>query len=148
MKTYSILGLFILLQCGRIFADTNTGLLQATLRGAVEVPDCEKFKPDETCCDVDLKKAKLLLGDFTSLASTNQCVASIAEIEKSGVLIPKCPEGKDQIRGLDSTYPTGGIFVLYNGKPALYQLGHGNEVGFYLFERIACQISYRGERAG
>ena len=42
------------------------------------------------------------------------------DYKKEEIEVPKCPEDLDDIKGLDNTHPSGGIFALYTGDNSLF----------------------------
>lgn len=91
----------------------NLGTINSIRNGFGTVNECTKaqeFKND--CNDESLEDIKELL-NFTT---TSQCIASMQDYKDSGIEIPTCPKNSDQIKGLDNTHPTGGIFALYTGN--------------------------------
>ena len=69
--------------------------------------DFEQIEPCHLC---DPTSHSSLLEKFSTEVS---CVSTIADIEKSGVDVPKCPKKNEPIDFLDNTYPTGALFVGY-----------------------------------
>jgi hypothetical protein len=91
-----------------IFADTNLGTIISEKNGFARIKECT---PDES---EKLKCRDEELGPLTSIltqVTTNQCL--ISKDQYSSLNLPKCPKGKDKIKGLDNTHPAAGVFVTY-----------------------------------
>lgn len=103
----------LLIFCQNLNAETNLGTLNTVQNGFGTVEECKSSKDEDSECKVDLYES---LKDVLNFTTTNQCISTKTELKESGVSIPKCPKSEDQVKGLDNTYPTVGIFALYNGR--------------------------------
>lgn len=118
MKNIKVISIFLLfftvVMSFEVFADTNLGTLHTIKNGFATVKECESVGGSPTTiCNTELYKQ---LGGMIEFSTTNQCIASKAQIQASGQKIQKCPDSIDDIRGLDNTYPNGGMFALYTGN--------------------------------
>ena len=94
---------------------SNLGTINTIQNGLATIKECEEQNNPERNCNYDgLEELKGIL----NLTTTGQCLASQAQFQESGLQVPKCPESLDQLKGLDNTYPTGGIFALFTGDNA------------------------------
>lgn len=97
-----------------VFAETTMGTIRTIENGFATVEECHSDAeiPTPHCpSDFDREISELL-----NFATTNQCIAETQQFESLGMDIPACPDDSTQVRGLDNTHPTGGIFTLYNGE--------------------------------
>ena len=98
---------------------TNLGTINTIRNGFATVKECAKEK-DQCNRDPNPIKHDKALEDVLNLATTNQCVAGVTAYEKAGIKVPKCPEDSCDIKGLDNTHPSRGIFALYTGDNDLF----------------------------
>jgi hypothetical protein len=128
--TYKQLFFLIFFPC-LSWADTNLGTLNTVKNGFGHLNECSSRSDKPGCRD----SSSHSLTDILDFATTNQCIASQTDFQASGLNVPDCPQGSDQIRGLDNTYPSVGTFALYTGKNNnfIFDLAQnylaGNQVG-------------------
>ena len=111
---YFIISIFFLLHICQ--ANTNLGVLNTIRNGFAEVKSCREISnsnQEEEICHPDLPDD---IKEILNLVSKNQCLASKLEYQNINIDIPDCPSSTDQIKGVDNTYPSSGIFVFYNGE--------------------------------
>lgn len=94
----------------------DLGTLNSVNNGFGTVEECEEDDSLNGCNG----KMDDALKDILDLATVNQCVASHAEVENSGIDIPNCPQPGTDFRGLDHTFPSGGIFAMYMGNNSAF----------------------------
>tara|TARA_Y100000782_G_scaffold97334_1_gene110275 strand:- start:471282 stop:472979 length:1698 start_codon:yes stop_codon:yes gene_type:complete len=94
----------------------DLGTLNSVNNGFGTVEECEEDDSLNGCSG----KMDDALKDILDLATVNQCVASHAEVENSGIDIPNCPQPGTDFRGLDHTFPSGGIFAMYMGNNSAF----------------------------
>lgn len=96
-----------------IIASTNLGTINTISNGFATINECPPANNSSTSiCNTEIFKEFM---DLIKFATTNNCIASNAAIRATGQTIPRCPKSNNEIRGLDNTYPTAGIFALYTG---------------------------------
>jgi len=90
------------------------GTLNTIQNGFATVAECQSDQREGVnCAGTALDES---LKDILNLTTTNQCVASSEELQNTGIAIPNCPEANDSLKGLDHSYPSGGIFSVYTGN--------------------------------
>ncbi|WP_127718005.1 protein-arginine deiminase family protein [Halobacteriovorax sp. HLS] len=98
--------LFFLILSPSSIAGTNLGTITSVKNGFATIKECSVAEEVSLPCrERDLG----VLSGILDQVSTNQCITS-SESYKN---LPKCPQGEDQVKGLDNTYPSGGVFVTY-----------------------------------
>ncbi|MDA9793054.1 protein-arginine deiminase domain-containing protein [Bacteriovoracaceae bacterium] len=103
-----IFGVYVSFAC----AETNLGTLNTIKTGFATLKECESTDKGLGTCPGNPLQG---LEDLLNFTTTNQCIASKSHFKNHEVSIPKCPGSNDQIKGLDNTFPTAGIFALYTG---------------------------------
>ena len=93
-----------------IFGKTNLGTINTIRNGFATIKECRASAMD-ICLEAPLDSIK----DILNFTTSNQCLASEMSFGKMNMAIAKCPQSDDQVRGLDNTYPSAGVFALYTG---------------------------------
>ena len=117
MKNISIFIIFVLSKTVAAQDTTNLATINTIRNGFATVNECQRCYKDEPCFDDSFK---MLLEEDLELATIGQCIASLEDYKKEGMDVPKCPEDLNDIKGLDNTHPSGGIFALYTGDNSLF----------------------------
>lgn len=95
------------------FAGTNLGTINSVKNGFATIEECTSSSKETGPC---AKSSLGILSNLLDQVTTNQCL--ISKDEYKDFNIPKCPTGKDKIKGLDNTHPAAGVFVTYMGVNA------------------------------
>jgi len=95
------------------------GTVNSINNGFGTVQECQSSN-ENSGCNRDLEN---LLSGILNLTTQNQCIASRQEFNQSGIDIPNCPDPNGGFRGLDHSYPSGGIFGLYTGDNSAFLHG-------------------------
>jgi hypothetical protein len=109
--------IFVLLYGLQVYAETNLGAINSIQNGFLESSECG---PNEASINNCPSPAVSDLFNILNLATQNQCIASEVEYQSQGVSLPECPDESDQIKGMDNTHPTGGMFAYYYGNNASF----------------------------
>ena len=97
-----------------VFSSTNLGTINTIQNGFATIDECSNnLNSASNDCENLLD---IQLSGILTLPTTNECIASNAQIKASGHKIPKCPKSINELKGLDNTHPNGGIFALYTGN--------------------------------
>ncbi len=98
----------------QVASTEQLGTLNTIQNGFATVAECQNEQTEGVnCAGTALDES---LKDILNLATTNQCVASNEDLQNTGIDIPNCPEASDSLKGLDHSYPSGGIFSVYTGN--------------------------------
>ena len=96
--------------CPTLWSNTNLGTILTIEKGLATVKECQKEEIKSGPCLPDPLEG---LRDILNFATTNQCLAGAASLKNAGIEVPECPDGFDDLKGLDNTYPSSGIFAIY-----------------------------------
>lgn len=99
-----------------LHARTNQGTLNSLNSGFTLSEACHTDENERDCPS----DAMMGLLGILDLATQNQCVASELDFQNKGLSLPPCPDEDDEIRGVDNTHPSGGMFVNYYGGNASF----------------------------
>lgn len=99
----------LILSVSGLLAETNLGTINTIISGRASLRECGTGRSGG-CQDSALPDQ---LASIIKNASVGSCISSAYDLQKSGVDVPKCPKGEGDLKGLDHTYPAGGIFALY-----------------------------------
>ncbi len=91
-----------------LVCETNLGTINTIENGMATIKECQA-DIEEDCLYEPFEELK----DILNFTTTNQCLAEEMLFQEHGIQVPECPQSPDDIKGLDNTYPTGGIFALY-----------------------------------
>ena len=116
-KSISIFIIFVLSKTVAAQGTTNLATINTIRNGFATVNECQRCYTGESCFD---ESFKLLLEEDLELVTIGQCIASLEDYKEEGMEVPKCPEDLNDIKGLDNTHPSGGIFALYTGDNSLF----------------------------
>ena len=120
MKRLFALSLFFLYP--NLWSNTNLGTILTVQKGLATVKECQRDGTQTGPCP----KGDPMEGlqDILNFATTNQCLAGEASFQNAGIDVPECPDGFDDLKGLDNTYPSSGIFAIYSvmNRNFLYDL--------------------------
>ena len=113
MKRSLTLFLFCSL-CPSSWTSNNLGTILTVQKGLATIKECGgDAQTGSPASDPIVGLPELR--DILNFTTTNQCLASAASFQNAGIDIPQCPDSLDDLKGLDNTYPTGGIFAIYTG---------------------------------
>jgi hypothetical protein len=93
---------------------TNQGALNTLSSGFLQSDSC-RFS-ETRCLDDSLHE----LFQILNFATKNQCIASELEYQNQGLELPLCPKEGDIVRGVDNTFPSGGMFAYFYGGNASF----------------------------
>jgi hypothetical protein len=95
------------------FAGSNLGTINSVKNGFATIGECSSKESSQSPC---VKQDLGALSSILDQVTTNQCL--ISKDEYKNLELPKCPTGKDKVKGLDNTHPAAGVFVTYMGQNA------------------------------
>lgn len=92
--------------------ERTLGTINSINNGFGTIEECGNSHENIGC---DRGTVDNILESILDLTTQNQCIASRDEFDRMGIDIPECPGPGESLRGLDHSYPSGGMFALYTG---------------------------------